>query len=356
MTGESDATDEVPNAYRSFIKRYHDLHVELSQINVDHSGYSPARETTPKDGWFRGAGLTFYPWNFQDLDDFSELVERNLLADLAPIPKLFTQESNLLTFGSCFAQEIRRHLVKLRNRADAMHVPEGLNNTFALLSYVRWGFTGSDPAMEQWYIKTADGKIQHYLDDTTVEQESINQALMNADGFIFTFGMTEVWRDKITGGVFWRGIPGEVFDERRHQFHNSSLEENIANIDELYKLIRLYRPNAPIIFTVSPVPLGATWRNDAAIVSDCVSKSILRASVDSVMRRKLPGLYYWPSFEIVKSFGAHMNKSTYTEFRAGPNGKPVMDSAHIKDWVVQTIVSKFVERTFSSVGSSEASP
>ena len=287
--------DEVDNAYRGFIKRYHDIHVELSRVNSGFSPYSPERETTPKDAWFRGSGLRFYPWNFQDLEDFSVLVERNLLADMAPIPKLFTQESSLLTFGSCFAQEIRRHLVKMRNRVDAMHVPEGLNNTFAILSYVRWGFTGSDPGMEQWYIKTAEGKIRHYLDETSVEQASVNQALMSADGFIFTFGIAEIWRERTTGGVFWRGIPREAFDEKRHAFDTSSFEENAANLLELYKLIRSFRPDVPITFTVSPVPLGASWRNDAAIISDCISKSILRASVDSVMRRNLPGLYY-PAF------------------------------------------------------------
>ena len=103
----------------------------------------------------------------------------------------------------------------------------------------------------------------------------------------------------------------------------------------------------PIIFTVSPVPLGATWRNDAAIISDCISKSILRASVDSVMRKNYPGLYDWPSFEIVKTFGAHMHKTTYTDFIGGPDGKPIMDSSHINDWTIQTIVSKFVEHVFA---------
>lgn len=341
----TNGSDQSPRLLPS-LKLYEDMNQVLSVDNTQVP-WSPERETTPKDRWYRQPGVKFYPMNFGDLtEDFSALVERNLLADMKPIPKLFNPKSILLTFGSCFADNIRKYMAKLRRSTGTIHVPEGLNNTFSILSYVRWALTGSDPSMDQWYIKTAEGKIQHYFESSLRDQTAIYSEMMNVDGFIFTFGMTEIWRDRETGGVFWRGIPKEVFQADRHRFENSTFEQNRDNLLELYHLIREHRPDVPIIFTVSPVTLGATFRNDAAVISDCVSKSILRAAVDTVMRQDLPGLYYWPSFEIVRWFGAHMPRPTFTQFSAGPDGKVTSDSSHVDEAVVETAVRKFIEYAF----------
>ncbi|MBX7198914.1 MAG: GSCFA domain-containing protein [Rhodospirillaceae bacterium] len=329
------------------LKLYEDMNNALSQDNIGIP-WTSERETTPKDRWYREAGVKFYPLSFGDMaENFSALVERNLLADMAPIPKLFNSKSILLTFGSCFADNIRKYMAALRRSTGTIHVSEGLNNTFAILSYVRWALTGDDPSMGQWFIKTPEGKIRHYFEDSLQDQVAIYSEMMSAHGFIFTFGMTEIWRDSETGGVFWRGIPQVVFQAGRHKFENSSFEENRDNLLELYHLIRQHRPDVPIIFTVSPVTLSATFRNDAAVISDCISKSTLRTAVDSVMRRNLPGLYYWPSFEIVRWFGAHIETSTFTQFSAGPDGKMRTDSSHVKDWVIEAVVKKFVEHTFT---------
>ena len=347
MTSDEDHPNDPDLPHRG-IRLYADMNRVLSAANTE-KGWTPGRKTTVKDRWYSMPDVVkFYPLDFSDLtEDFSALVERNLLADLVPIPKLFTHESVLLTFGSCFATNIRKHMAALNRRTYNIHVPEGLNNTFSILSYIRWGLTGTDPSMGQWFTKDADGKIRHYFESTMADEAGAYTDLMSADGFIFTFGMTEIWRDSQTGGVFWRGVPKEVFDANQHKFENSTFEQNRDNLLELYHLIRQHRPDVPIVFTVSPVTLGATFRGDAAMVSDCISKSILRAAVDAVMRQNLPGLYYWPSFEIVRWFGAHLPRPTFTQFSAAPDGKIITDSSHVDEAVVEVAVRKFIEHAFA---------
>jgi hypothetical protein len=63
----------------------------------------------------------------------------------------------------------------------------------------------------------------------------------------------------------------------------------------------------PIIFTLSPVPLKATFRPVSCVTANAVSKAILRAALDEVLRDNDTddNLFYWPSYEIVTTaFGA----------------------------------------------------
>ena len=74
-------------------------------------------------------------------------------------------------------------------------------------------------------------------------------------------------------------------------------------VARIYKLIKSEIPNAKIIFTLSPIPLVATFRDESCIVANAASKSILRAALDEFIRIDLngadPDLYYFPAFEII---------------------------------------------------------
>ncbi|MGZ6972148.1 MAG: GSCFA domain-containing protein, partial [Thermoanaerobaculia bacterium] len=65
---------------------------------------------------------------------------------------------------------------------------------------------------------------------------------------------------------------------------------------------------------------------------DAVSKSVLRVAIDSVMGRELPGVYYWPSFELVKGAGPVLDYRAYND----------PDARHVNRYLVYTIVSAFV--------------
>ena len=84
----------------------------------------------------------------------------------------------------------------------------------------------------------------------------------------------------------------------------SSYEENLANLVRIRALIRSARPEAKVIFTLSPVPLMATFRPVSCLTASSVSKAILRVAIDQLMRDNADdrALFYFPSYEIVKDF------------------------------------------------------
>lgn len=82
------------------------------------------------------------------------------------------------------------------------------------------------------------------------------------------------------------------------------MEENLANLEAIHALVRKHRPSAALVFTLSPVPLVATFRPVSCITANSVSKAILRVAVDELMRAHADdgALFYWPSYEIVKEY------------------------------------------------------
>ena len=110
-----------------------------------------------------------------------------------------------------------------------------------------------------------------------------------------------VWYRKDNNEVLWSPIPKWHFDEKKYGFRVSTVKENKENIHEIYRLIRERKPHAPIVFTLSPVPLMATFRPQSCVTSNAVSKAVLRSSLDEVIREigRDDRLFYWPSYEII---------------------------------------------------------
>ena len=60
--------------------------------------------------------------------------------------------------------------------------------------------------------------------------------------------------------MLWRAVPSNVYDPSRHHFRVTTVDENVANLRRIVELIRSHVPQASIVFTLSPVPLAATFR------------------------------------------------------------------------------------------------
>jgi len=92
---------------------------------------------------------------------------------------------------------------------------------------------------------------------------------------------------------------------------------------------------APIVVTLSPVPLEATFREISCMTADSVSKSVLRVAIDQAMSEHRPDVYYWPSFEIVRWAGAHVSWPAY--------GFHDDRARHVTRYTVGRIIDAFVE-------------
>jgi hypothetical protein len=301
------------------------------------TGKKDGRASWAVDRWHQLDAKPFPPQR-SDFDvDLGRLIRESVIPGSTPPEPMLGADSAVITLGSCFARELREHLASLGFASRGIWVPSGLNNTFAILDFVSWCVTGRETGGGYRYDRTAEGAIEDWRPAT--EREKYLEAITSAGGFVFTIGLAEVWEDAETAAVFWKGVPEPVFDADRHRFRLSTVEENERNLVEIVELVRRVNESAPIVLTLSPVPLKATFRDVSCIVADSVSKSILRVAVDRVASGQVPGVYYWPSFEIVRWLGAHRGEASY--------GVDDNRSRHVNRASVREIIEAFVESFYA---------
>lgn len=293
--------------------------------------------------WYRGPTCNFTPSmiNLGEPDAVADYIVKGW----APEQPIIAPDASILAVGSCFAQYVVQHLRKTRRR---LKVNNGMNvnviacgagfvSTFTLRQQFEWALGLREIESATLYIE--DGENEHglpglkLLPTDAATRERTRQTITAADMFILTLGLSEIWYDKKSGDAFFGAVPSVAFNPSKHAFRVTSVEENRDNLTALCSAIRNHRPNAPIVLTLSPVPLTATFRPVSCLTANCVSKSILRVAVDEMVRESDdPLLFYWPSYEIVTDFfGA---RDAYHE-----------DRRHVKPEVVATIMDLF-ERFF----------
>jgi hypothetical protein len=266
-------------------------------------------QTTTKDTsefrtWFRGAHTNYNPSIARLLD--VKGVAKYVLQGWTPKAPVIRPDTQITAFGSCFAANISNWLSRRNFRvlnkdetaknAYVVTCGEGMVNSFVIRQQFEWA----------WENKTFDGDLWHgykaesYGYDPAIQAET-RRIFDATDFFILTFGLSEVWYDEPTGNVFWRTIPKDAYDPARHKFRVSTVEENKDNLRAIYRLIRKHRPDAKVLFTLSPIPLIATFRDNSCLTSNAVSKSVLRVAIDEMMREVADEgvLSYWPSYEMV---------------------------------------------------------
>ncbi|MEQ1897821.1 MAG: GSCFA domain-containing protein [Vicinamibacterales bacterium] len=305
----------------------------------------PAPRGSADRPWVKGGGKNAWylpPTNVYPLDqglfeqDLTRVIREYVLPGHAPTVPMLDQTHPVVTLGSCFARELRRRLSLAGVNASRFWIPPGLNNTFAILDFFSWCATGQQTGAGFRYERVATGEIRQWMPEA--KRRNYVEFFSGVGAFVFTIGLAEVWQDRETGGVFWRGIPDEIFDANRHVSRLTTVEENTGNLRRIIALVRELNPTAPIILTLSPVPLMATFRDISCLTADCVSKSVLRVALDQVMSDRLAGVYYWPSFEIVKWVGANLPWSAY-----GQKG----EARKINHRLVAIIIDEFMETFYT---------
>lgn len=282
--------------------------------------------------WFRGEHCNFNPQtvNMQSKD----AVLKHVLAGWLPEKSLIDRDTRIVAFGSCFAANITQYLANRKfnvlTSKEGEHAGtylvrfgEGMVNSFAIRQQFEWALENRMPEAELWH--GYDAASYGYDEDVRVATCAV---FNRADVFIITLGLAEVWYDEPTGGVFWRAVPKDKYDPSRHRFRVTSVAENKENIKAIYRLIRKHRPGATVIFTLSPIPLVATFRPVSCITANCVSKSVMRAAIDEAYREvnEPQAFYYWPSYEIVIDVFADRWRE---------------DRRHVKEPILQFIMTLF---------------
>ena len=256
--------------------------------------------------WYRGPHTNFIPSKAELRA--ADAVDRYILQGWLPDAPFITKQSRITAFGSCFAQHLTAYLLgagynvlgkHLGLGAHIIHFGEGMVNTFAIRQQLEWALEDKEFSENLWFGEHKEIALV----DPRIKAET-KEIIATTDIFVITLGLSEIWYDKRSGEAFWRAVPGHLFDPERHGFRVSSCEENLANLVRIRALIRSARPDAKVIFTLSPVPLMATFRPISCLTASSVSKAILRVAVDELMRGNADdrALFYFPSYEIVKDF------------------------------------------------------
>lgn len=250
---------------------------------------------------------------------------------------LVAKSTRIFTIGSCFAMEIRRQLqaggyrslpdfsaVRL-DRAhqfaggipdnerfvyyDTFTIRQEFDKAFSLWSQgedtywkmsgkpvnanMNWPVVFQDPHRKLCFSDSLQG-----IDDARRQvDKAIADGIHEAELYVITLGLIEVWRIKATGRYCCRpagsaGAGGVLETE----FRLSNFEENLENMQHVFRTLFQHYPERQVVLTVSPVALEATHTGNDVVVANTESKAVLRA-VAGRLCREFKNVHYFPSYE-----------------------------------------------------------
>jgi GSCFA family len=286
--------------------------------------------------WHKGATYRRFP-------DKSQLGATGMdaLADgWLPAEPLINPVTRVLAIGSCFA---RYFVVWLAEHGFNKTTPQspynallrfgaGFESPAVIAQQFRWAFGELDDKALLWIDRNKD-----VFEATEERRQLVRDTLLATDVLLLTLGLSEVWYDRVTGEPLWRALTVEQFDPERHVFRVETMAQTLHWLETIERLRAQHVPNMKIVFTVSPVRLGTTFRAESALTANSVSKAIVRAAVDEFLRNHRADLhrklFYFPSYEFV------------TDYFIEPYEH---DNRHITATVAAGIIRYFVEHYCSA--------
>lgn len=266
----------------------------------------------------------------------------------------------IASMGSCFARQIRKTLIRngYNYITEETHHPASIHasaawertyNTFCMRQIFDYTFDAFEPEV-RWWVSPETGQVQDpyrriILYDSISDAEAdfdrhrdhSKKALTQARVLILTLGLTEVWEDTLDGSVIC--LPSGPYvneggDMGRYAFRVTRYQENLENLESIYRLMAANNPECKIIVTVSPVHLWATFRRDSDVISaSCNSKSTLRAVADEFVSSH-DNVFYFPAYEMATIFTMMMGKTCFE------TGK---ENFHINKETIGMIMKHFFE-------------
>ncbi|MEX5727167.1 hypothetical protein Ga0609869_000520 [Rhodovulum iodosum] len=251
------------------------------------------------------------------------------------VPFTIGPDDRIVTAGSCFAEHIARHLRgagfnalvtepahPMVGDATARQFNYGIftaryGNIYVarqLLQLLRRAYGRFQPAEDCWpgegaaLIDPYRPRIQpggfacgaEFEAERAKHFAAVRAAFETLDVFVFTLGLTEAWVSRADGAVFplCPGVAGGSFDPERHEFHNFTVDEIVADLSDFIAELRAVNPGARVLFTVSPVPLAATATKAHVLSATTLSKSILRVACHQLAASH-ENVAYFPSYEVI---------------------------------------------------------
>ena len=237
-----------------------------------------------------------------------------------------------MTLGSCFAENLARHLGAEGHGVHSEPIGEEVNSTYANRYLLNW--------IEHGPIDGPTQTIDEVLGPP--RRERLRKGLAASDVLVLTLGVAPCFFDRDTGAFAFsalRSRTGHQYLAQQCIMRTTTVAENVANIHEMVGAAeRIAGHPHQVVLTLSPVSLGGTTEFYSAVVADCLSKSTLRLACQEVIEQR-PEIIYWPSFEIVRWLGVHLTRDDAPVFGAEDG-----NTRHVSNWLVELIVRLFLEQ------------
>jgi hypothetical protein len=241
---------------------------------------------------------------------------------------------HLFAIGSCFARNVEAFLpadFQVPSRMRASDIPAAIAaihrdlttdrtiwhryNAFSIRNSIEWALTPDAPAVRHRLMEVGPGlSVDPYAGWRTIlatgDAQRVSSwidttmaAVRGCRTVIVTLGLSEIWEDCQTGIVMnatplaqmWQSYPD------RFRFRVASCDETLEQLEVLHSMLSLHCvADFQVVVSVSPIPLGATFREMDVVVANAASKAVLRAAADQWSRQH-ENVHYFPSYEIILS-------------------------------------------------------
>ncbi len=252
------------------------------------------------------------PHDTADMVDLKTAAQRFVLPGFIPPEPFLERNAGVFAIGSCFAEHAVKHLI----RAGATNV---------MLGSV--GEVHNTPGQSSAYL----GEIASGRD------EEARKALSEAKLFILTLGLAQ--QMFLDGREFYGVMTPKTALEGSWRL--LTVDEICTHVRSIFAKIRSINPDIHIVVSLSPIPLRRSIGHASAFGQDCMSKSLLRVAIATLMQDDPPLLSYWPSFEIIRWLGGHIGPFF------GVGGE---DNRHIFPDTLDVVMELFVESYYRKVG------
>ena len=130
--------------------------------------------------------------------------------------------------------------------------------------------------------------------------------------------------------------PSKAAKDPSVKFYIVNPQRNADNIVDILNSIRSINKNIRVFISISPVPLRGS-PNGNVVIDDFRSKSSIRMAIDILNEQSHP-FHYWPSFEVVKWYSAHLPFSTF--------GADAGNHRHVNQFMIDYLTDKFLMSAF----------
>ncbi len=284
-----------------------------------------------------------WPTHMINSDTLKSFCNNNIISEYKKLNISLSQNSQVATIGSCFANNLANSLISNEINAKSFSLGEEINNTYTNYEIFK--------LLSQGLQKT---KLSNEFESTTLtplinedfidELEDFKHYLENADLLVYTLGVSQGFFTFDEKPVLIKGTGGiDRSAFAKSIYRNITVSENISNCKNIINLARIIKPDIPIVFTISPVPLARAFDTDSAVMNDCLSKSTLRVAVQELIESDIQNIYYWPSFEIAKWITPHIAIEGSNEWHFGSDD---LYSRHVSRRTVSLIIELFINVFF----------